>query len=76
VTLSAVPTKSPARASRLRSAGLSFGTVSFGGVTRLISDEPTAKTRLSYRDTPLLLTVPNDRRRRHRCGYRDEQPHV
>jgi hypothetical protein len=45
------------------------------GVTRLISDESTAKTRLSYRDTPLLLTVPNDRRRRHRCGYRYEQPH-
>jgi hypothetical protein len=40
---------------------MSFGTVSFGGVTRLLSDESTTKTRLSYRDTPLLLTVPNDK---------------
>jgi hypothetical protein len=39
---------------------VSFGTVSFGGVTRLISDESTAKTRLSHRGTPLLLTVPVD----------------
>jgi hypothetical protein len=41
---------------------VSIGTVSFGGVTWLISDEPTAKTRVSHRDTPLLLTVPNDSR--------------
>ena len=38
-----------------RATGVSIGTVSFGGVTRLISDESTAKTRPSYRDTPLLL---------------------
>jgi hypothetical protein len=34
------------------------GTVSFGGVSRLISDGSTATTRLSHRDTPLFLTVP------------------
>ena len=35
-----------------------LGTVSFGGVTRLIADGSTAKTRLAHRDTPPFETVP------------------
>ena len=36
---------------------MSFGTVSFGGVSRLISDGSTAIPRPSHRDTPRFLTA-------------------